>query len=269
KFEQEPGPFPGYRIKYGNSTDHGIDNFVMACPPGLSEAKGEESFKGALETGCKGKYAANTNDPKCTAVGEQYDCVEFLVTKNGAYQQNNLTKVFEAGMSVHICGSGAGSCNEKPPGGLKYYCPNNWSNSSGGVPTIPSNDSRLMQLFVVPYASFKQQEIAEIAEGKAKNPRKIPIDDFATFYVTGWPALEKTVAPCDEKLEKLSAAQKKALETERHETWAEILDPKWYPERDRELVGHLIKYVTHIGEGAGTAACVKGSSATCETILTE
>src|SRR5271167_470392 len=77
EFEKEPGPFPGYRIKYGNSTDHGIDNFVMACPPGLSEAKGEESFKGALETGCKGKYAANTNDPKCTAVGEPYDCVEF------------------------------------------------------------------------------------------------------------------------------------------------------------------------------------------------
>jgi len=249
KFENGEGP---YRIKYGNSSDHAIDNFVIACPPeGGTAAAEEEAFRKTLEAGCKGRYALNTTNPECKAIGEPYQCVEFLATKNGNYQQNNLTKVFESGITNRII---------KPPVGLKYECPNRWEENNGkGVPTIPSKDSRLMQLFVVPYASYKQ---SEIAEGKS---RKVPIKKFATFYVTGWAGLETATEPCNQQLEKLTKKEREQLEKEGRYH----LDNTTYPERDRELVGHLIKYVTHIGEGAGTVACKEEAIETCETVLSE
>jgi Putative Flp pilus-assembly TadE/G-like len=250
KYEAGEGP---YRIRYGNGDTHPVDNFVIACPPGNGQAK----FKETLEKGCKGKYKANTSDPSCTAVGEPYDCVQFLKTPKvegeQQYEQDGLTELFIAGISARIT---------KPPAG-QYECPNRWENSNaGGVPIIPSGDSRLMQLFVVPFGSYKKTQIEK------KESPKVPIKKFATFYVTGWvgkfPVWEKD--QCDEKLEKMTAAEKKALEKEGR---TYHLDDPPYPERDRELVGHLIKYVTHIGEGTGTLACQANSVNTCETVLSE
>lgn len=128
---------------------------------------------------------------------------------------------------------------EDPPSGLKYYCPNNWVNdNSGGVPIIPADDSRLIQLFVVPFT---------VTDFDRESTHLVPIENFATFYVTGWSG-DKCAS--DDKVEKQS-------------------EEKVIGEKTREVVGHLIKYVNALGENTGSVGCKLEKFETCEAVLTE
>jgi hypothetical protein len=143
-------------------------------------------------------------------------------SSNEARDAEEFTNLIRSGLLKRI---------ERPVNGLHYYCPSNWQNNNkGGVPIIPANDSRLVQFFVIPFT------VTDFLRKNAVSPL-VPINEFATFYVTGFPGDE---CKSDDALE-----------------------------QPRELVGHLIKYVNVLGEAGGTTACKLDSLETCEAVLTE
>jgi hypothetical protein len=156
------------------------------------------------------------------------------------------------------------------------------NNNNGGVPSIPANDSRLVQFFVVPFTVTDFERKNEVSP-------LVPIVDFATFYITGWDDgnyksgqgtgvgwnPKERRDECSEKLfYRLPAAEREELENEtiplkvREEKEKEkgFDDDTQQP---REVVGHLFKYVNVLGEGSGTAKCEQESYETCEERLTE
>jgi len=107
-----------------------------------------------------------------------------------------------------------------PPAGTKFYCHNNWvNNNPGSEPLIPADDSRVITLFIEPYA--------------AAGASSTPIQTFATFYVTGWDEDEYT-----------TGSKKPCLEGAPHDDKA----------AKGEIVGHFIKYVNVINKGEGGEA---------------
>jgi Flp pilus assembly protein TadG len=187
--------------------NHGV---IAGCPPTTGE--GASEFRAHLENGCPGTYAINTTDPGCTRTGEPFDCLKVGINgkKTGALK----------GIAARIE-------NETPA--RHFYCANKWQdNNGGGVPVIPKDDSRIVEVFVMPYGSINEQGEAILASGR------VPIQDFAVFYVTGFPG------------DKCSS------------------DPKT---GNAEIVGHFIKYVNTVNSGGG-AKCVLNSLGTCVAILT-
>src|SRR6266566_1864382 len=192
----------------------GTQGVRVGCPPPSSPSGSEYRIK--LEQGCPGKYTINTSDPSCTANKEPYQCLT-------AGLPGKDTGPTEQGIKARI--------EEKP--GTQFYCENNWkNNNNGGVPVIPSNDSRIVQLFVLPYGSLNSEGKAVLGSGE------VPIQNFATFYVTGFPG---------DKNECISKG-----------------DPQT---GNAEIVGHFIQYVTLNGEGNENNRCVQSSFGTCVATL--
>ena len=195
---------PLYHMRFGSSQAE-----VVGCTPG-GESSGAE-YREHLASGCNHRYKLNTSDPNCTGATEPYDCIGFASgVKTGPFSQG-LEKRFET----------------EPPAGTKFYCPNNWVKSNGeGVPLIPNDDSRVIQLFVEPYDS--------------NGSKSAPIQDFATFYVTGWDGDN-----CKSKTNPDNEVAK------------------------GEVVGHFIKYINTLNtkEGGGPK-CALNSLAECVTVLT-
>jgi Putative Flp pilus-assembly TadE/G-like len=142
---------PLYHMRFGNPTAE-----VVGCQP-EKEASGA-AYRENLENGCASSFVINTNDPGCTVTTEPYDCVgKASGVKTGPFRQG-LT----------------GRIEEHPPAGTRFYECSQWvDNEGGGVPKLPVDDSRIVQLFIEPYGST----------GTAS----VPVISFATFYVTGWP----------------------------------------------------------------------------------
>jgi hypothetical protein len=134
---------PVYRIR-----DEGPNKTKVSCPPGVHSA---HEYEESLVHGCPGTYKINTSDPKCTAKGSPIDCVALF---NGVSRGP-----FDKGVEERI--------TNHP--GTHYYCANNWSK----FPNLPADDSRVIQVFIVPYAA-------------AEEGGEVPIQDFAAFYVTGY-----------------------------------------------------------------------------------
>jgi hypothetical protein len=221
-----------FHIQYGDQDADIDDQFVISCPPSVTEAGAATAWRTNLEKGCKGNYKLNTTDPECKKprAEEPYGCVGIVNVPRTSVE--GLNTLFKEGMSVRI---------EKPPTG-RYYCHNNWTNNNGGkVPIIPPNDSRLIQLFVVPYS------VANSLSG-SKALAEVPIEHFATFYVTGWPGDK-----C-----KLTSEEEKQY-------------PPDDPAGPREIVGHLIKYVNVLTEGSEGARCSTSPESidTCVVALTQ
>jgi hypothetical protein len=154
----------------------------------------------------------NTADPGCTGTTEPFDCLKVGIhgKKTGSLM-------------------GIGERIEQSPG-KRFYCnPNNWqNNNNGGVPLIPRDDSRILEVFVMPYGSVN-------AEGQAVlNSREVPIQDFAAFYVTGFPG-----DTCS-------------------------TDPNT---NSAEIVGHFIKYI-NIANSGGEQKCSLNSLGECVAVLT-
>ncbi|HEX3392028.1 MAG TPA: pilus assembly protein TadG-related protein [Solirubrobacteraceae bacterium] len=182
------------------------------CPPSVGQSGSK--YREHLETGCPGTYAIDTKDPLCEVETEPYECLAIGLTGKDVGPTRE-------GIDQRIVAA--------PPAGTKFYCENNWkNNNSGGVPIIPSDDSRVIQVFITPYGVVD-------AEGRSLlGNEEIPIQNFAAFYVTGFPG-----DPC-------------------------ASDPKT---GNAEVVGHFIEYINPLGVG-GEGKCVASSIGECVAVLT-
>lgn len=199
---------PLYHMRFGSSQAE-----VVGCGPG-KEASGAE-YREHLAKGCEGKFVINTSDPNCTGTSEPYDCIGFASgVKTGPFAQG-LAKRFET----------------EPPQGTRFYCANNWVKNNGeAVPLLPKDDSRIIQLFIEPYG--------------ADGSKSAPIQDFATFYVTGWDG-----DGCNGQKPKPSHLDDEAGKG--------------------EVVGHFVKYVNTLNaEDGGGQKCAVNSLGECVTVLT-
>ncbi len=180
------------------------------CPPPASPSGSE--YREKLEQGCPGTYAINTTDPECAVNTSPYQCLT----------------VGLPGKDVGPTRQGIDERIENRPG-TKFYCENNWrNNNNGGVPIIPSDDSRIVQLFIIPYGTIN-------AEGRSTLGREeVPIQNFAAFYVTGFSGDKCKSDPSPGKA---------------------------------EIVGHFIKYVNPLGV-SGEGKCVASSLGECVAVLT-
>jgi Flp pilus assembly protein TadG len=188
------------------------------CPPTEKPEQSGSNYEKHLAEGCPGTYTINTSDPECTANTEPYDCLKIGLTGKD-------TGPTKHGIDERIVNA--------PPAGTKFYCENNWkNNNNGGVPTIPGDDSRIIQVFIMPYGVVN-------SEGKSLlGNEEIPIQNFAAFYVTGFPGDPQE---CINKG-----------------------DPKT---GDAEVVGHFIEYVNPLGV-SGEGKCVASSLGECVAVLT-
>jgi len=193
----------------------GSQNQSLDCDPVLNQLNLE------LAQGCSPTYGVNhgTACPSSTvtlwASPQPYRCVPN--TTGG--RVNDVPK----GLNERILGSQtASTCS----------APNHWSQ----YPDLPSNDPRLLQVFITPFGSFS-------GTGSAT----VPVIGFATFYVTGWTASGGGFAnPCQGNGD----------------------DP--VPGNDAgNIVGHFVKYIQTFNSGsAGTAACDTNAFDTCVAVMT-
>ncbi len=231
----------------------------------------EEAETKAREKRIKEEQA--TKEAKEKQEGAIHECVGLVSTAGVFPNEQTDTANFQHYFAARI---------EGHPNGTHYYCPNKWvNNNEGGIPIIPSNDSRLIQFFVVPFTVTDFERKNEVSP-------LVAVETFATFYVTGWgwnnyeaaqgkkewnPAERRD--ECSEKLFRaLPKAEKEELEnetiplTQREQKEKE----KGFDddtEQPREIVGHLIKYVNALDEAGGTVACKLEGPETCEAALTE
>jgi Putative Flp pilus-assembly TadE/G-like len=188
----------------------GNQGVIVGCPP-TTAGEAASEYREHLANGCPGSYKLNTADPNCTGTTEPFDCLKVGIhgKKTGAL-------------------SGIAERVESKPG-THFYCANNWqNNNAGGVPVIPKDDSRIVEVFIMPYGSVNEEGQALLASGQ------VPIQDFAVFYVTGFPG-----DSCKS-------------------------DPKT---GNAEIVGHFIKYINTLNTGGGQK-CVLNSLGTCVAVLT-
>jgi hypothetical protein len=199
----------GYNDPLQHLRFEGEQGVRAGCPP-PSKQSGSE-YENRLATGCPGTYTFNTKDPECTTNVSPYECITIGLTGK------------DTGPTRH----GIEERIEHDPA-TQYYCANNWQKNNGeAVPIIPENDSRILQLFVIPYGSVD-------ATGKSTLGREeVPIQNFATFYATGFPG-----DPCKS-------------------------DPNT---GNAEVVGHFIKYINPLGRG-GESKCTS-SLGQCVAVLT-
>jgi Putative Flp pilus-assembly TadE/G-like len=192
------------------------------CPPPAKPSGSE--YREKLESGCEGTYTVNTRDPECVTNESPYECVTVgLPGKDTGPTQQGIDERME----------------NHP--GTRFYCENNWQNNNGGaVPVLPADDSRIVELFVIPYGTINDEGISTLGR------EEVPIQDFATFYVT-WFAGDRCKA--DERLPEV----------------AKLLKEQKGPV-NAEIVGHFIKYVNPLGRG-GENKCT-GSLGECVAVLT-
>jgi hypothetical protein len=201
---------PVRRLKF-----EGNQGVIVECPPTAGEAASE--YREHLAKSCPGTYelnpTLNLTEPNCTGTKEPFDCLKVGVhgKKNGSL----------SGIAERI--------ESKP--GLHFYCPNNWRETNGGgVPIIPLDDSRVVQVFIMPYGSVNVSGQAISASGL------VGIQNFAAFYVTGFPGDSCASDPVT---------------------------------GSAEIVGHFIKYVNVAGkEGGGKPKCREDPLGECVAVLT-
>jgi hypothetical protein len=198
---------PVHTLKFEGN--HGV---IVGCPPNTAGESASE-FREHLERGCPGTYKINTSNPTCTVNTEPFDCLK--VNANG--KKTGAMKGFEARIE-----KGAGKT---------FYCANNWKDpGNGGVPSLPSDDSRIVQVFIMPYGSLNSSGEAVLANGE------VQIQNFAAFYVTGFPG-----DSCKS-------------------------DPST---GNTEVLGHFIKYINLVaGEGGGKPKCREDPLGECVAVLT-
>ena len=188
--------------------NHGV---IVGCPPNTAGESASE-FREHLEKGCPGKYKINTANPACTVNVEPFDCLK--VNANGK------KKGAISGFANRI---------EKLPG-KTFYCANKWQNTNnGGVPELPRDDSRIVEVFVMPYGSLNSEGEAILPSGE------VQVQDFAAFYVMGFPGDKCNSDPSTQ---------------------------------GTEIVGHFIKYISTDTEGSGGQKCSTNSLGQCIIVLT-
>jgi Putative Flp pilus-assembly TadE/G-like len=214
---------PLYKLKV-----EGNGGTIYECRPG--ENSGTSEYRTHLEMGCPYSYKLNEltaeglfSDPNCTAENP-YDCI----TVGGKGNHNGARSAITARIRTN------------PPAGTVFGC-SKWQNENEGkVPkkiaeiTETGTDSRLVEVFVIPYGAINEEGIP------TGGLKAAPIQNFATFYVTGF---QGDSAECLEK--------------------GDSPEPSGF-----ELVGHFIKYVSpSTGEGSGL--CSENAFGNCIAVLTK
>lgn len=203
-----------YPIRIGTSQGDVVGCGANASPSG-------SQYRQNLAQGCTGPFTVNTSDPTCTAATTSpYDCVMLTSgVTNGPFQQ---------GLADRIVNS--------PPPGDHFYCANNWTNNNnGGPPNIPADDSRVINVFVMPYGSTDASGNPLLKSGY------VPILNLATFYVTGFAG-----DPCSSD------------------------DPAPPNAGNAWLVGHFIKYKNLVNDdGASGIPCDPSALAPCVAVMTK
>jgi hypothetical protein len=204
----------GYSDALRHLRFEGEQGVRAGCPPSEQPEQSGKNYETHLAKGCPGTYIINTSDPGCTANASPYDCLKIGLTGKD-------TGPTRKGIDRRI--------QSETPAGTRFYCENNWKNNNGGgVPIIPGDDSRIIQVFITPYGSVDAQGQSLLGN------EEIPIQNFATFYVTGFPG-----DTCGS-------------------------DPKT---GNAEVVGHFIKYINPLDVG-GEGKCVANSLGECVAVLT-
>ena len=206
----------------GGSQNQSLDceppGYQPSDPPGMSKT----NLKDELAFGCAPRYTQNPGYP-CPATPttlwaspEPWNCV--------AIQTGGATNQVPAGLNLRVLGS------EKP---ATCTAPNRWSQ----FPNLDPGDPRLLRVFITPYGSFDDS-----------GSGTVPVQKFATFYITGWPASGGGFSnPCQGNGD----------------------DP--VPNNDAgNIVGHFIKYVSALNDGgAGGQPCDPNAFEPCVAVLTD
>jgi Flp pilus assembly protein TadG len=194
----------------------GSQNQSLDCDPALSQLKDE------LARGCAPEYKRNSGtacpagNGALWATPQPWPCV--------GIQTGTAVNQVAAGMNMRVLGNEhANTCTS----------PNHWST----FPDLPSGDPRIVNVFLTPYGSFS-----------GSGSGTVPVDDFGTFYVTGWTSQGQGFDnPCagngDDPVPGNNAGY---------------------------IVGHFIKYIQTLNNGnGGTQPCDLNSFGACVAVLTE
>jgi hypothetical protein len=198
----------------------GSQNQSLDCDPNQSKLKDE------LANGCGPTYTKNTGTacPSGTSSlwgsPQPWPCV--------ALQTGSATNQVPEGMNLRVLG--ASKPSTCPAAGQLGH--NNWSM----FPNFRSGDPRIVQVFLTPFGSFS-----------GNGSGTVPVDNFATFYVTGWTGQGSGFNnPCQGNGD----------------------DP--VPNNDAGyIVGHFIKYVDALNTGGGgPSLCDFTAFGNCVAVLT-
>jgi hypothetical protein len=176
---------------------------------GINNCPTGSNFKQRLAQGCQGDYAILPSGGTCATSGAKITCITL---ENGVKAND-----FAAGLNQRILGS------EKPS---LCTSPNNWST----FPNLPKNDPRIVTIVLTPFG-FETEPL--------------PIEEFGTFYITGWEGSGSGFTnPCEGHGDD--------------------------PAGSSEMVGHFIKYInTTDSTGGGPTRCERDAFGQCVAVLTQ
>ena len=169
------------------------------------------SLKDQIALGCQPTYVRNTGTPCPSTMRGQpqpWSCVDI--------RTGQAVSQVSAGMNQRILGT------DKP---TACTSPNHWSD----FPNLSASDPRIVSVFLTPFGTFQ-----------GSGSGTVPVQDFGTFYVTGWAGTGGGFSnPCPDPVP-----------------------------GSGYIVGHFIKFVKGIGTGTGTQACDPNSFGACVAVMT-
>jgi putative Flp pilus-assembly TadE/G-like protein len=142
----------------------GSQNQSLDCDPG-------RGFVDEIAYGCTPSYAINTG-ASCSSPTSPPSCVPVQTgtATNKPAQGLNIRFLCAPAGNPGNCGGSAGNYDGKPS-----VCPPAGSFGHNNWPDYPSGDPRVVPVLVVPFGTFE-----------ASGNTRVPIIDFAAFYVTGY-----------------------------------------------------------------------------------
>jgi hypothetical protein len=178
----------------------------LDCDPNANS-----SLKDQLALGCQPTYERNTGQAcpnTMKGLPQPWKCVDI--------RTGQAVNQVGAGMNQRILGT------DKP---TSCTSPNHWSD----FPNLSPSDPRIVSVFLTPFGTF---------QGSGNGT--VPVQEFATFYVTGWAGSGNGFSnPCPDPVP-----------------------------ASGYIVGHFIKYVKGIGSGSGSQACDPNSFGACVAVMT-
>lgn len=219
---------------------------TIACPPNNTGGSNSAAqLQANIESGCPGEYAINgapprAADPTCTnknpgpggSPPPPADCVQ---TKNGT-----ANGPVNTGLFCRFVGGGNQCPSSGPSAGGRWYCTaagsGNWANYDPSKPRdgFPTDDDRIVALFIVPYNSFNTSGLS-----------LFPIQDFAFFYVAGFGSKGPTGDPCATD------------------------PPAPAGSRNATMWGYFIKYTSNTGGIPNPSPCTSSTLGACSIALTQ
>lgn len=158
---------PMYTLNYGNGTT-ASQTGAVTCPPASTG-----QFVITITQGCQGTYICNSSVSSVANCVSDPTCVNTNPLSGKSPPPPADCAQTNPGVSQGQVKQGVTARITTPSNGSKYYCANNWPTGNFVLP--PSNDSRYITMFIMPYGAFS-------GHGQAY----YPIEAFGEFYVMGW-----------------------------------------------------------------------------------